>query len=287
MSRRFYGLSTWGFLSESVNGLVLYDDDWYRVWQELKEYAMGSFAEFLNETLADAIDHERPDLGRIHVNTYLPDNLSFPSWAMTRVNDNPTEWAALSTLTIRIRTVNYRYGSGEDFAIQVPVPYTEIFNYRNDLYRWLMEIARLAISHIRSNRQQPYEAFSSRLFGAERARWSRDALEEFLSGIDLSDKENEKAKALLFSHCTAEQIAQYESAKSFIVIGGETGATYRINRKSQINVDVMDGDTVAYRLCTVNDPDYEVPIEDQLLAQKTMIELNEAEFLYIAKRWSA
>jgi hypothetical protein len=47
----------------------------------------------------------------------------------------------------------------------------------------------------------------------------------------------------------------------------------------------MNGDRVEYKLCTVNDPEYEVPIEDQLLAQKTMIELNEAEFLETAIRW--
>ena len=100
-------------------------------------------------------------------------------------------------------------------------------------------------------------------------------------------KENKRAKELLLLHCSESQIEEYNNSMSITVIGGETGTAYRLRKASQINVDVMDGDKRLYKLCTVADPEHNsgLPIEDQLLAQKTLIELNEREFLRIAKRW--
>lgn len=98
-------------------------------------------------------------------------------------------------------------------------------------------------------------------------------------------KENKKAKELLLSCLTKQQKKQYEKHNWFIVRGSETGLVYRINRKSQINVDLMDGDVVVKRLCTV--PDEYVPIEDHLLAQKLMLETDEMDFLSRAIEWRA
>lgn len=98
-------------------------------------------------------------------------------------------------------------------------------------------------------------------------------------------KENKKAKELLLSCLTKQQKKQYEKHNWFIVRGSETGLVYRINRKSQINVDLMDGDVVVKRLCTV--PDEYVPIEDHLLAQKLMLETDEMDFLSRAIEWNA
>jgi hypothetical protein len=96
-----------------------------------------------------------------------------------------------------------------------------------------------------------------------------------------------RALELLLSHCTEQQKRDYKQHQWFIVKGKRN--KYRIRKASQINVDVLNKhNEVLYKLCTVPDrANCEIPIEDQLLAQKSLIELNEKEFLEIAKRWSA
>lgn len=96
---------------------------------------------------------------------------------------------------------------------------------------------------------------------------------------------SQKARELLLDHCNKKQQSDYKKNEWFIVKGKKN--VYRIRKASQINVDVLDkkGD-VKYKLCTVPDKNNSgLPIEDQLLAQKTLIELNEQQFLDIAIRW--
>ena len=99
--------------------------------------------------------------------------------------------------------------------------------------------------------------------------------------------QNPRAEKLLLSQCDDAQKKQYKKHNWIIVYGHDTGTKYRIRHDSQINVDVLDGDTVLYRLCTVADIilNGRMPIEDNMLAQKTLIELNECEFLDKAIRW--
>ena len=56
--------------------------------------------------------------------------------------------------------------------------------------------------------------------------------------------------------------------------------------KKEINIEVMLNGKPIHRLCTTPDRhSFNVPIEDQLLAQKTLIELREKAFLEVARKW--
>lgn len=96
---------------------------------------------------------------------------------------------------------------------------------------------------------------------------------------------NEKAEALLLSCLNKKQRKQYKESMCFVVVGEATGTMYRINDYKQINIDILDknGKKTGKRLCAV--PNEFIPIEDQMLAQKLMLETDEMEFLSIAIEW--
>lgn len=98
----------------------------------------------------------------------------------------------------------------------------------------------------------------------------------------------ERANQLLLEHLTPEQAETFSKNKWFIVEGGKSKQKYRIRDKGSLvaNVDVLDGDKVAHRLCA-HAPISDVPLHDNLLAQKTMLELDEEHFLRIANRHAA
>jgi hypothetical protein len=108
-----------------------------------------------------------------------------------------------------------------------------------------------------------------------RLRYERDARRH-------DEDARAKARALLLRHLTEEQREQFLAHKAFVVIGGKSGVRYRIRDEGHMiaNVDVVDA---GYRLCGHCDT-RTIPIGDQPLAQKLMIEGDEEAFVRIANR---
>ena len=93
-----------------------------------------------------------------------------------------------------------------------------------------------------------------------------------------------RSKEWLLEHLTDEQRADFESKKYFVVKGQKSGNSYRINTiASQMNIRLMpqDGAHGGRNLCVVS-KDKNIPILDQVLMQKLMIETKEDEFLELA-----
>jgi hypothetical protein len=103
-----------------------------------------------------------------------------------------------------------------------------------------------------------------------------------------TDKARRRAERLLLSHLTGEQRASFKKNKWFIVEGGQSKRRYRIRDRGNLvaNIDVLDGDAVAHRLCG-HCRAGDLPLADHLLAQKMMLEMAEDEFLKIANRHAA
>lgn len=97
-----------------------------------------------------------------------------------------------------------------------------------------------------------------------------------------------RAKELLLQHLSPEQRATFERHKWFIVEGGRTRTKYRVRDLGHLraNIDVLDGERVDYRLCGHADQNL-VPLADNLLAQKVMLDVAEDEFLALANRHAA
>jgi hypothetical protein len=110
----------------------------------------------------------------------------------------------------------------------------------------------------------------------------------------------DRARELLLAHLTPAQRATFEENKWFIVEGGLSKQRYRIRDTGHMvaNIDVLDVPKilgrddhpdaiheakVTHRLCGHCDIS-EVPLYDQLLAQKMMLELDEERFLKLANR---
>jgi choline dehydrogenase-like flavoprotein len=94
-----------------------------------------------------------------------------------------------------------------------------------------------------------------------------------------------RARGLLLENLSPEQRETFEANGWFIVEGGRTKTRYRVNGRSyQGNIDVLRGhdSRVTHRLCG-HAPSH-IPLGDQLLAQKIMLELAEDDFLRIANR---
>ena len=105
-----------------------------------------------------------------------------------------------------------------------------------------------------------------------------------------SDEAKERARNLLLGHLSPAQRETYEENRWFIVEGGRSQTKYRINYSSHMvaNIDVMSDelDRVKHHLCGHCGLD-DVPIGDQLLAQKLMLEYDEDRFLRLANRHPA
>lgn len=100
-----------------------------------------------------------------------------------------------------------------------------------------------------------------------------------------AERENEKAKKLLWSCLSRKQKKMYKQDKTFIAIGNVTGTKYLIRNQTQINIVQLDDDgNWVEKLCTV--PTERIPVEDHQLAQKLMIETEEDVFLDKVIRWS-
>ena len=93
------------------------------------------------------------------------------------------------------------------------------------------------------------------------------------------------AERLLLEHLTEEQRQTYRRNGWFVVQGGKSKRQYRIRKTPSMiaNVDVLERDQVVHRLCGHCRVD-QVPLADNLLAQKVMLEIAEDDFLRIANR---
>lgn len=98
----------------------------------------------------------------------------------------------------------------------------------------------------------------------------------------------QRAEELLIEHLTPEQQKQYKDNKWFVIEGGKTKQKYRIRAGTLVaNVDVLnDTGRAQHRLCAHARPG-SVPMGDQLLAQKIILETDEDAFLRIANRHAA
>jgi hypothetical protein len=97
----------------------------------------------------------------------------------------------------------------------------------------------------------------------------------------------DRSRELLLAHLTPAQRETFDKNKWFIVEGGLSKQRYRIRDSGHMvaNIDVLGEitDIVSHRLCGHCDLN-EVPLYDQLLAQKMMLELDEERFLKLANR---
>ena len=94
-----------------------------------------------------------------------------------------------------------------------------------------------------------------------------------------------KAEKLLLENLTLKQREEYKKDKLFVV-HGRSGRRYRIRPQRTGNVDVIDRfGKIEHRLCAHTRED--IPIADNMLAQKLMLEHDEHYFLHIANRHSS
>jgi hypothetical protein len=87
-----------------------------------------------------------------------------------------------------------------------------------------------------------------------------------------------RAHALLLEHLTPQQRETFEKNKWFIVEGGKTGKRFKIFSNGYAgNVHELDAhDRMVNRLCCHANPG--IPLEDQLLTQKVLLEWDEEHF---------
>ena len=91
-----------------------------------------------------------------------------------------------------------------------------------------------------------------------------------------------RADGLLLACLTPAERKTMEKMAA-LVVRSQTGRTFRLRRSRSRNVDEMDADgNVIARFCI--HPQDHMPHGDLLLAQKLMLETDEAEFLRIANR---
>ena len=99
----------------------------------------------------------------------------------------------------------------------------------------------------------------------------------------LRDLFGEANVALLKEWLSPEQREQYESQKTFEVVGGDTGTRYRIRPPGAYNISVLDSNGgTASNICVV--PKDMTALGDILLAQKVALERNERATLKVANR---
>jgi hypothetical protein len=236
-------------------------------WREMAYYAHDNFKEFLTGVLSSAIE-ERTYIS-IRVEIVIHGNAFYDSYYIRRVPD-----ISYSSSYLEIFVSSNR---SREFAVSFSPPSEDILFYPSKMYEYISRVIAAIEAHIANN--DNWRRFAEGVHRTQNAwQWTID---------DPVKKVNKRAEKLLLSHCTKKQRKQYKANQYFVVIGGETGTMYRIRRASQINIDVFVDGEIEYKLCTVADPrkNSGLPIEDQLLAQKTMIELQENHFLEIAKRW--
>jgi hypothetical protein len=120
-------------------------------------------------------------------------------------------------------------------------------------------------------------------------RYFRDRLERMLAmerfaemGLYEDRRARERSRQLLVRCLTPAQRAEFERTGTFKVRGGASGQQYRITYGTTANIELLSASgTVCRRLCA---GPVGVPIPAMMLAQKLMLETQEAEFVRIAAR---
>ena len=127
------------------------------------------------------------------------------------------------------------------------------------------------------------------LLDAEQRRIVEQQREAAMEQQRVRDIAKRRARELLFEHLTPRQRETFDANGWFIVEGGRSKTQYRIRAVESMvaNVDVLRADArTSHRLCA-HVRVGTVPLGDQLLAQKVMIELAEDDFLRVANRHAA
>lgn len=103
----------------------------------------------------------------------------------------------------------------------------------------------------------------------------------------LVDEADKRAAALLLANLTAEQAEDYRRTQSFVVVQplqfGRPARRYRITFRLAGNVYLLDDEGLdVERYCIhAQEP---IPVADNMLAQKLMLEADEEQFLRVANR---
>lgn len=95
----------------------------------------------------------------------------------------------------------------------------------------------------------------------------------------------QNARELLLEHLSPEQKKMWEETGCFRVIS-QFGSSYTIARQSSYNVWKPDQNGCITELFCLQHKDKSVPMDDQFLSQKLLLENNEAYFLKMANRYS-
>lgn len=105
-----------------------------------------------------------------------------------------------------------------------------------------------------------------------------------ISSLRTPTKEAEaRALKLLLSHLTPAQLDEFNKSSYFTVIGSDTKSVFRIFNFRSGNIKKMRGEATVGSYCVVTG--YDIPVHDQLLAQKIGIETREMETMKIAIGW--
>lgn len=204
-----------------------------------------------------------------------------PTSATTATNCNWINWATNGTAATTITTT----------AITPTIYWYVADDWSND-NTWVRAQARSIMT-------RPYIARRSRAQAAEDELRYYYEQEQRRQQSDIRRQHDQAARdrsrELLLAHLTPAQRETFDKNKWFIVEGGLSKQRYRIRDTGHMvaNIDVLD-DTfvldaakdqarVSHRLCGHCDIN-EVPLYDQLLAQKMMLELDEERFLKLANR---
>ena len=143
--------------------------------------------------------------------------------------------------------------------------------------RWTPRVYRSAPERVKTPEEIAAEAARRELQRQERLR--RNARER-----RFKEAAEQRAHALLISMLTPEQRAELEEKKHFhLTVYDKDGShrVYRIERGYAGNVKLLGADGQPIKRYCIH-ADSRLPHEDQMLAQKLLLESNEAEFLRIA-----
>jgi hypothetical protein len=92
-----------------------------------------------------------------------------------------------------------------------------------------------------------------------------------------------RARELLRAHLNDDQRSEYDRKRSFVVVT-PNGRSYRIKSASSYNVH-GEADGIDYCVQLRSDAACRgIPVEDQMLAQKLLLEVDEPRFLRLANR---
>ena len=158
-----------------------------------------------------------------------------------------------------------------------------------DNSQWYVEEQQLRASRRReailARDAYRHQIQSSRVYGA-RQEQRAEQLERQQRRVKEAKKESveDRAKKLLLSHLTDHQKKTFKDNGWFVVEGGKTKTQYRIRANGSVagNVDEMREGRVTHRLCCHCNGS--IPTFDHFLAQKTMLESAEEDFLRLANR---